>query len=166
MAIKFWPRNPDYITIDVQRELHNHSTFHHPNVIGFKQVILTPTHIGLVLEYASGGDLYKKVNKCGGLPVSHVPAQTTCNLPDCWLVTGTTAAGAADVPPCMLSRGRITLLLDQTPLTSAIRLSMQLALPVEAEHQFSFYETKSLQSSAWQARLQQNVLKEMQSRDT
>lgn len=57
------------MTVDVQRELHNHSQFHHPNVVQFKEVFLTDTHVGLVMEFASGGDLFKKVRKAKGLPV-------------------------------------------------------------------------------------------------
>jgi serine/threonine-protein kinase SRK2 len=70
VAIKFWPRDPAYINKGVQRELHNHSKFKHPNIIQFREVFLTPTHVGLVMEYASGGDLFKKVKKSKGLSVS------------------------------------------------------------------------------------------------
>lgn len=63
------------MTIELQRELHNHSTFHHPNVIQFRQVVLTRSHIGLVMEYASGGDLFKRVENSGCLPVNLFPAQ-------------------------------------------------------------------------------------------
>lgn len=65
VAIKFWPRDPDVITVDVQRELHNHSSFKHPNVIQFREVFLTQTHLGLAMEPAHGGDLFKRVSSRG-----------------------------------------------------------------------------------------------------
>lgn len=69
VAIKFWPRDPDCVTVDVQRELHNHSRFRHPNIIQFREVFLTPTHLGLAMEFATAGDLFKRVKTCKGLPV-------------------------------------------------------------------------------------------------
>ncbi|KAL0544594.1 hypothetical protein IC582_019711 [Cucumis melo] len=60
VAIKFIERGP---TIDenVEREIVNHRLLQHPNVIYFKEVFLTPTHLGLVMEYASGGELFEKI---------------------------------------------------------------------------------------------------------
>ncbi|XP_050945305.1 serine/threonine-protein kinase SRK2B-like isoform X2 [Cucumis melo] len=60
VAIKFIERGP---TIDenVEREIVNHRLLPHPNVIYFKEVFLTPTHLGLVMEYASGGELFEKI---------------------------------------------------------------------------------------------------------
>jgi serine/threonine-protein kinase SRK2 len=78
VAIKFWPREREYINKDLMRELHNHSRFRHPNIIQFREVILTPTHVGLVMEYASGGDLFKRVKKANGLSVS--PHPRGCDL--------------------------------------------------------------------------------------
>jgi serine/threonine-protein kinase SRK2 len=73
VAIKFWPRESEYINKHLVRELHNHSKLRHPNVVQFREVILTPTHVGLVMEYASGGDLFKRVKKTNGLSVSTHP---------------------------------------------------------------------------------------------
>ncbi|CAL8466327.1 g5863 [Coccomyxa elongata] len=67
VAVKFWPRIPEYITVDVQRELHNHSRFRHPHIIQFREVFLTPTHLGLAMEVATAGDLFKRVKSCKGL---------------------------------------------------------------------------------------------------
>ena len=69
MAIKFWPRDPDAITKDVQRELQSVAQFHHPHIIKFKRVILTPSHLGLVMEYAAGGDLFKRIKSSKGIQV-------------------------------------------------------------------------------------------------
>ena len=69
VAIKFWPRGPRAITKDVRRELHNLAQFHHPQIIGFKRVILTRTHLGLVMEFASGGDLCKRIRPSKGMQV-------------------------------------------------------------------------------------------------
>ena len=44
--------------------------FNHPNVIKFREVFLTPTHVALAMELAPNGDLFKKVRDAKGLPVS------------------------------------------------------------------------------------------------
>ncbi|BDA51315.1 Serine/threonine-protein kinase SAPK3 [Coccomyxa sp. Obi] len=67
VAVKFWPRSSEFITVEVQRELHNHSRFRHPHIIQFREVFLTPTHLGLAMEVASAGDLFKRVKSCKGL---------------------------------------------------------------------------------------------------
>ena len=33
------------------------------NVIGFKEVYLTPTHLCIVMEYAAGGELFDRIVK-------------------------------------------------------------------------------------------------------
>ena len=46
----------------LKRELVNHRTLKpHPNVIGFKEVFLTKDKLGIILEYANGGELFQKV---------------------------------------------------------------------------------------------------------
>ncbi|XP_031739575.1 serine/threonine-protein kinase SRK2G isoform X2 [Cucumis sativus] len=64
VAIKFIERGP---TIDenVEREIINHRSLRHPNIVRFKEVILTPTHLALVMEYASGGELFERICKWG-----------------------------------------------------------------------------------------------------
>ncbi|TYK05391.1 serine/threonine-protein kinase SRK2H-like [Cucumis melo var. makuwa] len=64
VAIKFIERGP---TIDenVEREIVNHRLLQHPNVIYFKEVMLTPTHLGIVMEYAAGGELFKRISISG-----------------------------------------------------------------------------------------------------
>ena len=34
-------------------------------IIGFKKVFLTPTHLGIVLQYAQGGELFQRVREAG-----------------------------------------------------------------------------------------------------
>ncbi|KAK7399682.1 hypothetical protein VNO78_10871 [Psophocarpus tetragonolobus] len=62
VAVKYIPRDT---TIDerVAREIINHRSLRHPNIIGFKEVALTPTHLAIVMEYAAGGELFNQVCK-------------------------------------------------------------------------------------------------------
>jgi serine/threonine-protein kinase SRK2 len=50
---------------NVQREIINHRSLRHPNIIRFKEVILTPTHLAIVMEYASGGELFERICNAG-----------------------------------------------------------------------------------------------------
>ena len=74
---------------NVAREIINHRSLKHPNIIRFKeasfvnwfflvtnelswdlslnwlQVILTPTHLAIVMEYASGGELFERICTAG-----------------------------------------------------------------------------------------------------
>ncbi|KAL6184705.1 PREDICTED: serine/threonine-protein kinase SAPK2-like [Fragaria vesca subsp. vesca] len=50
---------------NVQREIMNHRSLKHPNIVEFKEVLLTPTHLGIVMEYAAGGELYERICKAG-----------------------------------------------------------------------------------------------------
>lgn len=79
---------------NVKREIINHRSLRHPNIIRFKevgiflyfytfmfsggiiifmenflwnftQVILTPTHLAIVMEYASGGELFERICNAG-----------------------------------------------------------------------------------------------------
>lgn len=60
VAVKYMPRG-DKIKEYVEREIMNHRNLCHPHIIGFKEVVLTPTHIAIVLEYAPGGDLFDHI---------------------------------------------------------------------------------------------------------
>ncbi|KAF1861666.1 hypothetical protein Lal_00026074 [Lupinus albus] len=60
VAIKFILRG-EKIDKNVQREMINHQSLSHPNIIRFKEVFLTPTHLALVLEYAAGGELFDRI---------------------------------------------------------------------------------------------------------
>ncbi|KAL8476222.1 hypothetical protein ACS0TY_028763 [Phlomoides rotata] len=63
-AVKYIERG---IKIDehVQREIMNHRSLKHPNIIRFKEALLTPTHLALVMEYAAGGELFERICSAG-----------------------------------------------------------------------------------------------------
>nr|CAB3466330.1 unnamed protein product [Digitaria exilis] len=64
VAVKYIERG-DKIDENVQREIINHRSLRHPNIIRFKEVILTPTHLAIVMEYASGGELFTRICNAG-----------------------------------------------------------------------------------------------------
>ncbi|VVA95723.1 unnamed protein product [Arabis nemorensis] len=49
----------------VQREIMNHRSLNHPNIIRFKEVLLTATHLAIVMEYAAGGELFERICSAG-----------------------------------------------------------------------------------------------------
>ncbi|CAG9464730.1 unnamed protein product [Pedinophyceae sp. YPF-701] len=59
-AIKFLPRGAK-ITNHVEREILNHRQLQHPNVVQFQEVFLTKKELCIVMEYAEGGELFKRV---------------------------------------------------------------------------------------------------------
>ncbi|CAH8258553.1 unnamed protein product [Arabidopsis lyrata] len=63
-AIKFIERGQK-IDEHVQREIMNHRSLIHPNIIRFKEVLLTATHLALVMEYAAGGELFGRICSAG-----------------------------------------------------------------------------------------------------
>ncbi|XP_047341551.1 serine/threonine-protein kinase SAPK2-like [Impatiens glandulifera] len=64
LAIKFIERGSK-IDEHVQREIVNHRSLKHPNIVRFKEVLLTPTHLAIVMEYASGGELFERICNSG-----------------------------------------------------------------------------------------------------
>ncbi|PVH34422.1 hypothetical protein PAHAL_8G216700 [Panicum hallii] len=64
VSIKYIPRG-NKINEDVFREIVNHRSLRHPNIIRFKEVVLTPTHLAVVTEYAAGGELFERVCEAG-----------------------------------------------------------------------------------------------------
>nr|CAB3465137.1 unnamed protein product [Digitaria exilis] len=46
---------------NVYREIINHRSLRHPNIIQFIEVILTPRHLAIVMEYAAGGELFDRI---------------------------------------------------------------------------------------------------------
>lgn len=66
VAIKFIERG-DKVTKYVEREILNHRQLVHPHIVQFKEVFLTPRHLGIVMEYAAGGDMFEYVVAKGGL---------------------------------------------------------------------------------------------------
>ncbi|XP_058728493.1 serine/threonine-protein kinase SAPK1-like [Vicia villosa] len=64
VAIKYIERGYK-IDENVQREIINHQSLRHPNIIRFKEVFVTPTHLAIVLEYAAGGELFDRICLAG-----------------------------------------------------------------------------------------------------
>lgn len=64
VAVKFIPRGEN-INDRVAMEIINHRSLRHPNIIQFIEVVLTPTHLGIVMEYAAGGELFDRINRYG-----------------------------------------------------------------------------------------------------
>ncbi|KAI8548284.1 hypothetical protein RHMOL_Rhmol07G0262200 [Rhododendron molle] len=63
-AVKFIERGQK-IDEHVQREIMNHRPLKHPNIVRFKEVLLTPTHLAIVMEYAAGGELFQRICDAG-----------------------------------------------------------------------------------------------------
>ncbi|KAE8714361.1 Serine/threonine-protein kinase SAPK2 [Hibiscus syriacus] len=63
-AVKFNERGHK-IDEHVQREIMNHRSLKHPNIVRFKEVLLTPTHLAIVMEYAAGGELFERICSAG-----------------------------------------------------------------------------------------------------
>ncbi|XP_020106827.1 serine/threonine-protein kinase SAPK7-like isoform X2 [Ananas comosus] len=60
VAMKYIPRGQK-IDGNVAREIINQRSLRHPNIIRFKEVVLTPTHLAIVMEYAAGGELFDRI---------------------------------------------------------------------------------------------------------
>ncbi|CAI0375315.1 unnamed protein product [Linum tenue] len=58
VAMKYIERGP-------KREIINHRSLRHPNIIRFKELVLTPTHLSIVMEYAAGGELFERICNAG-----------------------------------------------------------------------------------------------------
>ncbi|AQK71626.1 stress-induced protein kinase1 [Zea mays] len=64
VAMKYIPRGLK-IDENVAREIINHRSLRHHNIIRFKEVVLTPTHLAIVMEYAAGGELFDRICSAG-----------------------------------------------------------------------------------------------------
>ncbi|XP_057966544.1 serine/threonine-protein kinase SRK2E [Malania oleifera] len=64
VAVKYIERG-EKIDENVRREIINHRSLRHPNIVRFKEVILTQTHLAIVMEYASGGELFERICSAG-----------------------------------------------------------------------------------------------------
>ncbi|GLT34668.1 hypothetical protein SLA2020_091710 [Shorea laevis] len=64
VAVKYIERGKK-IDANVQREIINHRSLRHPNIVRFKEVCLTPTHLAIVMEYAAGGELFERICSAG-----------------------------------------------------------------------------------------------------
>eukprot|EP00249_Psilotum_nudum_P015636 c25442_g1_i1 orf=266-1288(+) len=60
VAVKFIERGQK-IDENVRREIINHRSLRHPNIVRFKSVFLTPTDLAIVMEYAAGGELFERI---------------------------------------------------------------------------------------------------------
>ena len=67
----------------MQREIINHRSLRHPNIIRFKEVILTPTHLAIVMEYASGGELFERICNAGRFSEDEVRCFSVLITPAC-----------------------------------------------------------------------------------
>ncbi|KAK9052472.1 hypothetical protein SSX86_029101 [Deinandra increscens subsp. villosa] len=63
-AVKYIDRGQK-IDEHVEREILNHRSLRHPNIIRFKEVLLTETHLAIVMEYANGGELFDRICTAG-----------------------------------------------------------------------------------------------------
>ncbi|XP_074269283.1 serine/threonine-protein kinase SAPK3-like [Silene latifolia] len=63
-AVKYMERG-NKIDEKVQREIINHRALKHPNIVRFKEVFVTPTHLAIVMEYAAGGELFARICSAG-----------------------------------------------------------------------------------------------------
>ncbi|XP_057770131.1 LOW QUALITY PROTEIN: serine/threonine-protein kinase SAPK7-like [Salvia miltiorrhiza] len=64
VAMKYIERGHK-IDENVAREIINHRSLRHPNIIRFKEVVVTPTHLAIVMEYAAGGELFDRICSAG-----------------------------------------------------------------------------------------------------
>jgi len=67
LAAKFLERG-DKIDHNVEREILIHRTMRHPNIVRFRGVSLTESDLVIVMEYASGGELFQHIQKRGSIP--------------------------------------------------------------------------------------------------
>lgn len=64
IAIKYIQRGPK-IDENVAREIVNHRSLRHPNIVQFRRLALTETHLAIVMEYAAGGELFDRICDAG-----------------------------------------------------------------------------------------------------
>jgi serine/threonine protein kinase len=96
--------NQSLLQIDenVQREIINHRSLRHPNIIRFKEVILTPTHLAIVMEYASGGELFERICNAGRFSEDEVRLSLAIIDPACLLLVLSCALIAICATPASL----------------------------------------------------------------
>ena len=63
-ALKYIERG-EKITEHVRREITNHRNLSHPNIVKFKEVLVTPTHLAVAMEAIGGGELFGYVQQQG-----------------------------------------------------------------------------------------------------
>ena len=86
VAIKFIERGEN-IDENVQREIINHRQLQHRNVIAFRSVALTSTHLAIIMEYAAGGELFQ-VTTCNSrariYPSPRAPSEESYRVASYW----------------------------------------------------------------------------------
>lgn len=70
VAGKLIPRGPQ-IDVAVEREIVNHRMLLHDHVIRFREVVVTPRSLCIVLDYATAGELFQYVKRLGRLSEDH-----------------------------------------------------------------------------------------------
>ena len=68
-ALKYIERG-EKITEHVRREITNHRNLSHPNIVKFKEVLVTPTHLAVAMEAIGGGELFGYVQQQGNFTES------------------------------------------------------------------------------------------------
>jgi len=64
-AVKFVERG-ELVDEAIKKEVVNHCMLSHENIARFREVILRPRHLAIVMEYAQGGDLFNAVQQAKG----------------------------------------------------------------------------------------------------
>jgi len=70
VAGKFIPRG-NMVNLSVEREILNHRMLVHPHIIRFRQVFVTPRLLCIVMDYATGGELFGYLRKSVRLQEDH-----------------------------------------------------------------------------------------------
>lgn len=85
----------------VESEILNHSQLRHPHVVQFREVFLSPHHINIVMDFASGGSLFGYVQSRNRLrePLARCVAvagrRTASTSGTIFLIRGTQPAGGS-----------------------------------------------------------------------
>jgi serine/threonine protein kinase len=64
-AVKFVQRG-ELVDEAIKKEVINHCMLMHDNIARFREVILCPRHLAIVMEFAQGGDLFNAVQQSNG----------------------------------------------------------------------------------------------------
>ena len=93
VAVKFLERGPG-VNKATLREIINHRLCAgHPHIVRFQEVFLTPRYLAIVMEYASGGDMFEYVlSHREHVPVASAPAAAAAT-------GGSNNGGSATAPP-------------------------------------------------------------------
>lgn len=67
VAIKLLPLNETFRLPLVEKEVYNHRLLRHVHVVEFRELICTPQHLGIVMEWCSGGTLRELLTSRGRL---------------------------------------------------------------------------------------------------